>query len=64
MLGLDLPIVRSDGTVERLTQQGWPGRMDLPPIAESLAESACRFRVFARRPVHVPAEALIEVLKA
>ena len=64
MLGLDLPIVRRDGTVERLTQEGWPGRMDLPPIADTLAESACRFRVFTRRPVDVPAEAVAEVLTA
>jgi HD superfamily phosphohydrolase len=62
MLGLDLPILRRDGTVDRLTQQGWPGRMDLPPFAASLAESACRLRVFTRRPVVVEAAALVEVL--
>lgn len=62
MLGLNLPVVRRDGTVELLTQQGWPGRMDLPPFAESLAESACRLRVFTRRPVAVRTEALVELL--
>lgn len=62
MLGLDLPIVRRDGSVERLTQKGWPGRMDLPPFAAGLAESACRLRVFVRRPVEVEREALLEVL--
>jgi hypothetical protein len=64
MLGLDLPVVRKDGNVERLTQTGWPGRMDLPPFAESLAESACRLRVFTRRPVDISAEALRDVLKS
>jgi hypothetical protein len=63
MLGLDLPVVRRDGTVDRLTQKGWPGRMDLPPFAASLAESACRLRVFTRRPVDVTAEQLATVLR-
>jgi hypothetical protein len=63
MLGLDLPVVRRDGTVEQLTQKGWPGRMDLPPFAESLAESACRLRVFTRRPVTLEVGALVAVLK-
>jgi hypothetical protein len=64
MLGLDLPIVRADGAVDRLTQEGWRGRLDLPPIAGTLAESACRFRVFVRRPAEVTVEALAEVLRA
>jgi HD superfamily phosphohydrolase len=62
MLGLNLPVVRRDGTVEQLTQQGWPGRMDLPPFAESLAESACRLRVFTRRPVSIGIDAIRETL--
>ncbi|MFI5280463.1 MAG: HD domain-containing protein, partial [Gemmatimonadales bacterium] len=63
MLGLDLPVVRRDGSVDRLTQQGWPGRMDLPPFAASLAESACRLRVFTRRPADVTPEQLATVLR-
>ncbi len=62
MLGMDLPVARSDGSVDRLTQEGWPGRMDLPPFAARLAESACRLRVFTRRPVTVSVERLGEVL--
>ena len=57
MLGLDVPVVRRGGAVERLTQTGWPGRMDLPPFSTSLAESACRLRVFTRRPVEVAIDA-------
>ena len=64
MLGLDLPIVRTDGTVDRLTPEGWRGRLDLPPIAGTLAESACRFRVFVRRPAEVSLDALVGVLTA
>jgi len=64
MLGLDLPVVRRDGTVERLTQKGWPGRMEVPPFAAALAESACRLRVFTKRPVDVPGDKLVEVLQA
>jgi hypothetical protein len=63
MLGLDLPVVRRDGTVDRLTQKGWPRRMDLPPFSASLAESVCRLRVFTRRPVDVSAEQLATVLR-
>jgi hypothetical protein len=63
MLGLDLPVVRHNGEVVRLTQDGWPGRMDLPPFAAKLAESACRLRVFTRRPADVTIEVLAGVLK-
>ena len=62
MLGLDLPILRRDGSVERLTQRGWPGRMDLPPIADTLAESARRVRVFTRRPAAVTPDHLADAL--
>ena len=62
MLGLDLPVVRGDGSVDHLTQRGWPGRMDLPPFADSLAESANRLRVLTRRPVTVKVAALREAL--
>jgi HD superfamily phosphohydrolase len=55
MLGLDLPIARRDGSVERLTDSGWPGRMDLPRMAEDLVESARRLRVFVARPVTISA---------
>jgi HD superfamily phosphohydrolase len=62
MLGLDLPLVRRSGAIERLTQRGWPGRLDLPPLAQTLAESACRLRVFTKRPAAVDAGRLMEVL--
>ena len=58
MLGLDLPIARADGAVELLTDSGWPGRMDLPRMAEDLVESARRLRVFVARPATVNASEL------
>jgi HD superfamily phosphohydrolase len=64
MLGLDLPIERRDGTVARLTDRGWPGRMDLPRLAEDLAETARRLRVFVRRPVTLAAADVRAALSA
>ena len=53
MLGLDVAVARRDGTVARVTERGWPGRMDLPKTAEDLVESARRLRVFVRRPATI-----------
>ncbi len=64
MLGLDLPIARADGSVELLTDRGWPGRMDLPRMAEDLVESARRLRVFVARGVAVKAADLLAALAA
>jgi uncharacterized protein len=63
MLGLDLPVLRSDGSVERLTDAGWPGRMDLPNLAEDLVETARRLRVFVARPANVSAADLRAALE-
>ena len=62
MLGVDLAIVRREGSVERLGRGGWPGRMDLPRLAGELAESARRLRVFTAHPVPVREEDLFDVL--
>lgn len=63
MLGLDLPIARRDGTVTRLTEHGWPGRMDLPKLAQDLVETARRLRVFVRRPVAIAAADVLAALR-
>ena len=62
MLGLDLPIARRDGSVERLTDSGWPGRMDLPRMADDLVETARRLRVFVARPAAITANDVYAVL--
>ena len=64
MLGLDLPIARRDGSVELLTDSGWPGVMDLPKMAEDLVETARRLRLFVAKPVSVPAADLLGVITA
>jgi hypothetical protein len=64
MLGLDLAIVRQDGRVGRLGREGWPGRMDLPRLADDLAESARRLRVFTAPRLAVRAGDLFDVLAA
>jgi HD superfamily phosphohydrolase len=48
MLGLDLPVLGRDGSVHRLTQEGMPGAIDLPVLAEQLYRSARYLRVFTR----------------
>jgi len=49
MLGLDIPVKRRDGDVERLTGQGWPGTINLPSLSEALYTSARWLRVFTAR---------------
>jgi len=48
MLGLDLPVLSKDGSVHRVTQEGIPGAIDLPVLADSLYRSARYLRVFTR----------------
>jgi uncharacterized protein len=48
MLGLDLPVLSRDGSVHRVTQEGIPGAIDLPVLAESLYRAARYLRVFTR----------------
>jgi HD superfamily phosphohydrolase len=48
MLGLDLPVLSKDGSVHRVTQEGIPGAIDLPVLAEQLYRSARYLRVFTR----------------
>lgn len=48
MLGLDIPVQRRDGTVRRLTAEGWEGSMNLPKLSEELYQSARWLRVFTR----------------
>ena len=47
MLGLDIPVLRRDGSVRRLTAAGWEGAVNLPKLSEELDGSARWLRVFA-----------------
>ena len=42
------PVLSRDGSVHRLTQEGIPGAIDLPVLAEQLYRSARYLRVFTR----------------
>lgn len=62
MLGLDLPLVRRDGSVERLTDRGWQGAINLPRLSEELYQSARRFRVFTTDRSPVPEEPILQLV--
>lgn len=51
MLGLDIPVLRRDATVERLTDRGISGAINLPRLSEELYRSARWLRVFTARRV-------------
>jgi HD superfamily phosphohydrolase len=49
MLGLDIPVLRRSGKVERLTGEGWTGTINLPSLSEDLYKSARWLRVFTAK---------------
>ncbi|HEY3114156.1 MAG TPA: HD domain-containing protein [Gemmatimonadaceae bacterium] len=51
MLGLDIPVLRRSGAVERLTGEGWTGTINLPSLSEELYKSARWLRVFTAKRV-------------
>jgi hypothetical protein len=62
MLGLNLPVLRRDGRVERLTQQTSGGTINLPKLSEELYRSARWLRVFTARPVQLSRDAVLALL--
>lgn len=48
MLGLDILVVRKGGAVERLTETGWPGTVNLPSLSEQLYRSTRWLRIFTK----------------
>lgn len=62
MLGLDLPLLRRDGTVERLTERGWQGAINLPRLSEELYQSARQFRVFTTDQAPVPEAPMLRLV--
>jgi hypothetical protein len=61
MLGLDIPVLRRDGGVQRLTAEGWEGAINLPKLSEELYRSARWLRVFACRPVSVDRHSVVRL---
>src|SRR5688572_31526448 len=62
MLGLDIPVLRRDGQVERLTGEGWPGSINLPSLSEELYRSSRWLRVFTARRMEVAPSVLKQIL--
>lgn len=63
MLGLDIPVLRRDGRVERLAQEGLPGAINLPVLSAQLYRSARSLRVFTARRMEIPAERLLAIVR-
>ncbi|HEX6058925.1 MAG TPA: hypothetical protein VFZ11_07885, partial [Gemmatimonadaceae bacterium] len=61
--GLDIPVLRRDGAVRRLTAAGWEGAINLPKLSEELYRSARWLRVFTARRVTVRRERVMEMLR-
>jgi HD superfamily phosphohydrolase len=63
MLGLDIPVVRRGGGVERLTTEGMAGAVSLPTLSSELYGSARRLRVFVAEGGDVPVDAIVRVVR-
>ncbi|HWL39949.1 MAG TPA: HD domain-containing protein [Gemmatimonadaceae bacterium] len=64
MLGLDIPVLRRSGQVERLTGEGWIGTINLPSLSEQLYKSARWLRVFTAGTSNLEPERVLRLLKA
>ena len=62
MLGLDIPVLRRDATVERLTARGISGAINLPRLSEELYRSARWLRVFAVRRIDADASDILRTI--
>ncbi|MEO8577252.1 MAG: HD domain-containing protein, partial [Gemmatimonadales bacterium] len=64
MLGLDIPVQRRNGEVERLTGEGWPGTINLPSLSEELYRSARWLRVFVSKRIEIAPDRVRAILDA
>lgn len=63
MLGLDIPVLRRSGQVERLTGEGWIGTINLPSLSEELYKSARWLRVFTAKRASLDPRRIREALE-
>ena len=63
MLGLDIPVLRRNGQVERLTGEGWIGTINLPSLSEELYKSARWLRVFTAKRASLDPRRIREALE-
>ena len=61
MLGLDIPVQRRDGTIRRLTAEGWEGSMNLPKLSEELYHSARWRRVFTKTRMQIDEKKILDL---
>ena len=61
MLDLDLPVLRRNGEVRRLTGEGLEGAINLPVLSNQLYRSARWLRVFVARPVELKKRAVLSL---
>jgi hypothetical protein len=62
MLGLELLLLRRDGAVQRLTDRGRAGLIDLPRVADELYYTARALRVFTGERRALDADAMLSLL--
>ena len=63
MLGLDIPVLRRSGQVDRLTGEGWIGTINLPSLSEELYKSARWLRVFTAKRASLEPRRLLDALE-
>jgi len=63
MLGLDIPVLRRSGKVERLTGEGWIGTINLPSLSEELYKSARWLRVFTAKRTSLEPPKILDALE-
>jgi HD superfamily phosphohydrolase len=63
MLGLDIPVLRRSGKVERLTGEGWSGTINLPSLSEELYKSARWLRVFTAKRTRLQPRRVLDALE-
>jgi hypothetical protein len=61
MLDLDLPVLHRNGSVTRLTGEGFEGSINLPLLSNQLYRSARWLRVFVARPVTLDRRAVVRL---
>ena len=63
MLGVELPLVRRDGAVGHLADEGAEIHLGLPRVAAELYRSARRLRVFTLQAVRLRASDIVELIR-
>jgi HD superfamily phosphohydrolase len=62
MLGLDIPVLRRDAKVERLTDRGISGAINLPRLSEELYRSARWLRVFTAHRLEANSDEIMRII--